>query len=262
MKPGSPADEHDNSRYVYCVALASQVAPLEETGIQGRNVYAVPHRAIAAIVHNCPPAPAQQPAGSEAKAWVLAHHRVVDAAWKRWGAVLPMNFNTVIVGGEKSAKEQLHLWLESEYESMTAKLGGFVGKAEYGVQVFWDVKAVGKDLVAKSADLKAWKEEIDRKSRGLAYMEGQRLEKAARERIQAEARVRYEQFHERISQHAGSVAVDKTGRSDHPGQMLMNLSCLVTEEQYPALTAELTRIDAGEGYSVRVTGPWPPYSFC
>ena len=41
----------------------------------------------------------------------------------------------------------------------------------------------------------------------------------------------------------------------------MNLSCLLTKDGSRELGDELEKIDAMEGFSVRYTGPWPPYSF-
>jgi hypothetical protein len=41
----------------------------------------------------------------------------------------------------------------------------------------------------------------------------------------------------------------------------MNLSCLVDGDKSKDLGEELEAIDKMEGFSVRFTGPWPPYSF-
>ena len=43
--------------------------------------------------------------------------------------------------------------------------------------------------------------------------------------------------------------------------MIMNLSCLVAREKYLELGEELGSINGMAGFSVRFTGPWPPYSF-
>jgi len=41
----------------------------------------------------------------------------------------------------------------------------------------------------------------------------------------------------------------------------MNLSCLITINGSRSLGDELEKINVLEGFSVRFTGPWPPYSF-
>jgi hypothetical protein len=55
--------------------------------------------------------------------------------------------------------------------------------------------------------------------------------------------------------------VEKTKKMDEEKQMLVNLSCLVDMERYKALGEELEKIEQMDGFSVRFTGPWPPYSF-
>lgn len=43
--------------------------------------------------------------------------------------------------------------------------------------------------------------------------------------------------------------------------MLLNLSCLVSKGKVDSLGEELEKINNMEGFSVRFTGPWSPYSF-
>src|SRR3990172_7132909 len=88
-------DEHAGL-YVYCVAPGGEEMTLGEIGIEGHAVYTVAHEGTCALVHDCPAQPYQSEDGSIAVAWVLTHHQVVEAAWKRWGTVLPLTFNTII----------------------------------------------------------------------------------------------------------------------------------------------------------------------
>jgi hypothetical protein len=57
------------------------------------------------------------------------------------------------------------------------------------------------------------------------------------------------------------LRVEKTKRTGHDSRMIMNLSCLVDRDKSTELGEELESIDKMEGFSVRFTGPWPPYSF-
>jgi hypothetical protein len=49
--------------------------------------------------------------------------------------------------------------------------------------------------------------------------------------------------------------------SDDNTPMLMNLSCLASRKNNESLGTELEKIQSMEGFSVRFTGPWPPYGF-
>ena len=55
--------------------------------------------------------------------------------------------------------------------------------------------------------------------------------------------------------------MEKTKKAEHGLQMIMNLSCLVYKDSHTELGEELGKINQLEGFSVRFTGPWPPYSF-
>ena len=90
----------------------------------------------------------------------------------------------------------------------------------------------------------------------------QRLDRLFKRRVDALAAEESEALYRRIARCADSNRVEKLKDTGDGRQMLMNLSCLVATERYPVLKAELDGIDAREGFSVRVAGPLPPYSFC
>ena len=66
-------------------------------------------------------------------------------------------------------------WLKDDYENLKEKLGKIRGKAEYGVQVFWDPKIIVGNVIEKSPEIKKLNEEIQSKPKGLAYMYKQKL---------------------------------------------------------------------------------------
>ena len=250
-------------RYVYCVAPACEVVSLGAIGIKGREVYTVVHDDLCVLVHDCEAQPYQSDDGEVAAAWVLAHHRVVDAAWKRWGTVLPLTFNTIIRAADGSdAKENLAAWLGTEYELLKGRLEALAGKAEYGVQVFWDPVLVSRQVAKNSPEIRRLEEEIGSKGRGLAYMYRQKLERLLKNEIETRAAEEFKELYGRLSRCVDNIRVEKTKQDRHERQMLMNLSCLVSTERYPDLEAELDRVGNMKGFFVRVAGPLPPYSFC
>ena len=262
LRTHNTIDSEQAGRYVYCVARAGNKLSLEAGGIEGHDVYTVVHGDLCALVHDCPAKPYQSDNAETAAAWVLAHHQVVDATWKRWGAVLPLTFNTIITTGEKSAEENLVEWLETEYESLKERLDALIGKVEYGVQVFWDPTVVARKIAESSPEISKLQEEINSKSRGLAYMYRQKLERLLKGEMEARATEEFIALYDRIGHYVDNVHVEKPKEVGVGRQMLMNLSCLVSMERYPELEAELNRISEKEGYFTRLAGPLPPYSFC
>lgn len=236
---------------------------LGEIGIESHAVYTFAHELVCALVHDCLPQPYQSEDGGVAAAWVLSHHQVVEAAWNRWGTVLPLNFNTIVrAGNGGSASENLVAWLKAEQESLKGRLAAFKGKAEYGVQVSWDPAVIAWKTVEGSPDIRKLKEEMQSKPRGTAYMYRQRLERLLKKEMEAGASEEFKALYDRLRRVAENIRVDKIREAREGRQMLMNLSCLVSVGRYPDLETELDRISTKEGFSVRLVGPLPPYSFC
>jgi len=66
----------------------------------------------------------------------MEHQSVVEAAWEKFGTVLPSGFDTIIRGSEAvSAEENLKKWLEENYEKLKENLERIKGKVEVGVQI-------------------------------------------------------------------------------------------------------------------------------
>jgi len=249
-------------RYVYCIAPGDEEVSLGEIGIEGRRVYTVIQKDICALVHDCPPQPYQSGNAELAAAWVLAHHRVVETAWKRWGTVLPLAFNTIVRAEQSSAEENLKVWLETERETFKGKLEALAGKAEYGLQLFWDVAFFARQLSETSPEIRELEEEAKSKPRGLAYMYRQKLENLLKREVEVKAQELFEDLYGRLSRCVNNIHIEKTKEGEEGRPMLANLSCLVSRERHPEFLAELDRMAASEGLSLRLTGPFPPYSFC
>lgn len=249
-------------RYVYCVVRARPGEQLGEIGIQGRAAYTVGSGGLCALVHDCPPQTYQSSQSGVVAAWVLAHHRVVEAAWRRWGTVLPLVFNTIVREDACGPGESVLAWLEREREALTRRLGTLAGKAEYGVQVFWDPAVVAREVVEASPELRRLGDEIGSKPRGLAYMHRQRLEALLKRELEARAAEAFKALYARIGACVEEVHVEKAGAKWEERQMIMNLSCLVVQDSISDLEREMDRVNQAEGHAVRLVGPMPPYSFC
>lgn len=257
-----PSEADTRGRYLYCVADNSQETNLGSIGIDGNNVYTIPYQDISAVVHNCPAQPYESKDNKVVEDWVMAHETVVETARERLGTVLPLGFDTIIKAGEeRDPEEMVKDWLKEEHQRLKEKLDKVKGKVEYGVQISWDAKIVSEKLIEKDQELKDLGREIKSKPKGAAYMYKQKLEKLMREKIGKEAEICFKDFYEMIKGVTDEIKVEKLKKEEKPGrQMLMNLSCL-TDKDDKVLGNELGKINNTEGFFVRFTGPWPPYSF-
>src|SRR3989338_5770228 len=259
-----------DGRYIYCITDGGEDISLGNIGlppnvsiggIEKAEVCAIPFCSLLAVVHNCE-AKAYNSEDEDAMInWIITHQQVVDEAWKRFGTALPITFNTIIKGNTADVRA----WLKQEYESMCKKIRRFRGKAEYGIQVFWDIDMIAGRVVERDTGLKGLQREIQSPDvsigDGATYMYKQKFEKRLRDEIEAETEVCFKKLYEQIKAHVEDIFVEKTKRREGKMQMLMNLSCLVPKDSRSYVGEELKKISSINGLSVRFTGPWPPYSF-
>ncbi|MBI2060270.1 MAG: GvpL/GvpF family gas vesicle protein [Nitrospirae bacterium] len=247
--------------YVYCVAEGSQEIDPGLKGIEGGSVFSLSAQGLSAIVQECD-APLPTEDARRVSEWVMVHQTVVESMWEKCSAVVPSSFGAVVVPKDgKSAEENLREWLALEAESLRGKMAKLRGKAEYGVQVSWDPMIVGPRLTKNDAEIQKLEQEIQGKTPGAAYLLKQKLEGLVRRRLEAGADIYFKEFYQRIKACSLEVQVEKARREQPPRQMLANFSCLMPKGDASGLGNELEKIGRIEGFFLRFTGPWPPYSF-
>jgi len=249
-------------RYLYCVADSGEQLSLGPIGIDGSNVHTIPYLDICAVVHECPAEPYNSTDREAVNSWVLAHQKVVDEAWESWGTVLPLGFDTIVMDKDSiGSEENVRNWLQNDYDNLKNKMEKVRGKAEYGVQIFWESQVIAQNLARTSPEISQLEEEMKSQSRGVAYLYKQKLENALKKELESKADQCFRDFYERIRRHVDNIVVEKTKPGDQTTQMIVNLSCLLTRDKTAELGEELEKINNMAGFSVRFTGPWPPYSF-
>lgn len=244
-------------RYLYCIAEGGAPASLGRIGIEGKEVYSVPFKELCAVVHDCPAEPYRSENQEKMVSWAVMHQQVVDEAWKGSRAVVPVRFGTIV----KGHLDGLNGWLNENYEGLLKNIERFRDKEEYGVQVFWNADIIAERLADTIPELKSLKMETEARKGGAAYMHKQLLEKKLRQEMESEAGLRFREHYHRIKELAEELKIEKTKETSRSAEMLMNLSCLVRRERAMDLIEELDRINNMENFYVRLTGPWPPYSF-
>jgi hypothetical protein len=262
-----PAEEsgvsvQSEGRYVYGVATVS-AAKLGPIGIEGSEVYTIPYKELCAIVHNCPAEPYQSNDEEIVKSWVKAHQNVLDKAKERFGTVIPLGLDTILKPKDNviSPDQVVRDWLREDYGRLCALMGKIEGRDEYGVQVLYELAVVSRQVSEKNQEVSRIKEEMASKSPGMAYIYKQKLEKALKAEMERLADEWFKDFYSRIKRYCDDIMVEKAKKMERNKVMLLNLSCLVAREKVEKLGEELEKIHGQEGFSVRFTGPWPPYSF-
>jgi len=251
--------------YLYGIADANAQTELGEIGIEGNGAYTIPYKGLSAIVHNCPLEPYKSDDEEVVKGWVKTHQHVLEIAEEKLGTVIPFSFDMIIKPGDGNnagAEEALKKWMSEEFDSLMEKMDKIRGKKEYGVQIFYIPSVMSERIVEENEEVKKIKEEMQSKGPGAAYIYRQKLETAIKKEMESRMDAYFKDFYGRIKNHVEEIKVEKTKKTDEKDQqMIMNLSCLIAEDKYKELGAELEQIDNEEAFSVRFTGPWPAYSF-
>lgn len=236
----------ENACYIYCVVPGSESASLGLIGLGGEEAYLVSWGDLGAIVHKGgrPPALSHQSAAM--------HQRVVEEALQRFGAVVPLAFGHVMPGGEAAVRD----WLAASHEELKEKLEKVRGKIEFGVQVMWDPEAVAARLLSQRQGLRRLKEEAQ-KNPGEAQ---QRLQAALDEEMRILADRYAREYREVLGGLSTGVRPERLRQAGDGLQMIAHFSCLVPREDADRLAGMIEECRR-DGLLVKVSGPWPPYSF-
>lgn len=249
--------------YLYGIVDTEVQMKLGEIGVEGNDVYTIPHKGLSAIVHNCPLEPYKTDDEEVVKGWVKTHQHVLDIAENRFGTVMPFSFDVIIKPeSNANAEEALKKWISEEFDSLMERMNRIRGKKEYAVQVFYTPSVMTEQIVEETEEIRKIKEEMESKSPGVVYMYKQKLENTIKKEMESKMDSYFKDFYRKIGNHAEEINVDKTKKSDEKDkQMVINLSCLVSDDKYKELASELDEIDKTDAFSVRFIGPFPPYSF-
>lgn len=247
--------------YMYCIINSGIASNFGDIGINDTEVYTVPCQNIAAVVHSCEAKPYETKEMEKAKGWVLAHSYVIDNATKKFGTVLPFSFNVIVRGGDNAVKD----WLSRGYGRLKEELEKVKDKAEYSVQIFYEHEKLKEKIVKRDEELGELQKKIEKMPKGAAYLFQKQYEQKVRDIISAEMSGLAEQFNAKIREYAEEIRVEENPShvpEKYKGKkLIVTISCLVHKDKVEMLGKILDDINQREGFAVRFTGPWAPFSF-
>ena len=184
-------------------------------------------------------------------------HQSVMNALMHGGTIIPLRAFTLF-----ASDESLRRHLESENAQFSKLLDRLDGKQEWTLRIEFDPQLWSEALARRVDSLRALSDEIDAASSGKAFLLRKKLDdekkRASRE---AEQQVMAEVERDVLTKLAcDTVAETRQQRSGGFPQInvLINRD---EEARLDELRDELARRYAGEGVTLALTGPWPPYTF-
>jgi len=248
------------ARYLYSVVRSSCSEDLGDIGISEKNVYTIPYKNIAAVVHSCAPQPYDTRNKRQAEEWILEHSYVIDQATIKFGTVLPFSFDVLIRGDDSAIRE----WLGKSYTNLNAELDRLKGLAEYSIQIYYDYDILSASLLRIRPDLSKLKDEIDLQPKGKAYLLKRQLDLQLKDLASEEASRMAKSLFSWIEPLASDLNVEKGRLKNEAFKGMAHLAsfvCLISHENAEILGEMLEVVDETPGFGVRFTGPWAPFSF-
>jgi hypothetical protein len=187
-------------------------------------------------------------------AWVsrcaLGHEAVVEHVSRR-GTVVPMKLFTLFHGDERALAH-----VQRGRRRLERILGRVAGRQEWGLRLLLDEARARRRATAPAAARRA--------GAGTRFLLGTEAQHGAVRRLAARGRREAARSFRALAREA-DVARRRDAASDPPGsRLLLDAAFLVRREaasRFRAAVREVRRRLGGEGYTVVLTGPWPPYNF-
>jgi hypothetical protein len=197
--------------------------------------------------------------------WAERHQAVNAGLMERGEALLPLAFGTIYrdEGGVRTMLRQR----EAE---LLRRLEGVRGRAEWVVALHRDGPAARAWVEERGEALVELRREIEASAPGRAYLLTRRLDDARRDELLRLDRAALDELGRTVEGHAERrhrepLATPQGGADAAGGSgVIARLSLLVPRPAEAALGDALGALAErwrARGYTVDVTGPWPPYRF-
>lgn len=239
--------------YVYCILEGKVNHNFGKIGVLNRDVYAVSHNGISAIVSSIPFKEIQPNVDN-----IAAHQRVVEAS-RNVGTALPVRFGVIF-----KTEEVIRKLLTRKMSEYKTKLRKFRDKDEFGVKIILDkagLKRIQRSVQEDSETVKKMKGEISCATDGAAYFLKMKMD----EKIKYETFKTIEQLVSEIHLQLAKFAEDKCLLKPEYQDLILNAAYLINRKDYHTFNVMFEKLKQkyeSRGLIFHMSGPWAPYSFC
>lgn len=176
----------------------------------------------------------------------IAHESVVER-WIRAQAVVPMKLFTIFESDERALA-----YVRQQRRKLDRIVQRVAGRCEFGVRL-------------RLASPPAPERPARRPTSGTGYLAAkkQKRDTVHEQAVRAQSRANAA-FAALASKAAEAERHSPAARGHVPSRLLLDAAFLVDTdrvERFRAVTRRLTRDLKGKGFSLELTGPWPPYNF-
>jgi len=251
-----------NGIYIFCLTKKGKLNGFKAKGLDGQSITTVYYKDIMALVHDYMPEALQEEDTNKIIDWAMIHHNVVEEAWQSFGTLIPLRFGSIIRGedGSESLKN-VKAWIKDIYDYIEERFEDLKNKAEYGIQIFWPNDGLMKKVIRNNEQIKDMEKKIANASDDAAFMYKDK-QKSLLQRCISKEIVQASRFLlDRVRPYLNDFQIEQITGGEADRRMLLNISCLLSDDQITEVKQALEEIQGEDGYIPHLTGPWPPYSF-
>jgi hypothetical protein len=259
----------DRGLYLYCFARADAAKGLMSSGVdESQPVNGLSVKGITAVFS---PVSLAEFVGDAARghledpAWVVPrvcrHERVIEEVMER-SPVLPVRFGSMF-----TSTRVLRDLLNSKGPEISWFLDLLSDKEEWSVKCFADLDK-SRDWLLSSDSEFAQKRRHAPSSPGALYFHERHLHLQADKKARQGWPAAAEQVENELKDHAHKTCplrLQPRNVSGRKEEMIFNCAFLLGRDSITNFQAHVESVNAtrkGQGITVELSGPWPPYSFC
>ncbi|HYM61633.1 MAG TPA: GvpL/GvpF family gas vesicle protein [Thermoanaerobaculia bacterium] len=172
-------------------------------------------------------------------------------------AIVPLRAFTLF-----STEEALLNYLAEHREPLDRMLQRLDGKQEWTLRIEFEPEAWSRSLIARVDSLRALHAEAETATTGKAFLLRKKLDDAKKRASREAEQQVVAEIERAVLDKVGCETVAET-RQERDGAF-PQIDVLINrdeESRLQELHDEISRRYAGEGITVAITGPWPPYTF-
>ena len=247
---------------LYCIVVEGTELDPGLIGLGGRQVFAIHHRDLAAVVSSSPLLAYRSMRKEEIIPHLYAHQAAIEEVL-RGCAVIPVKFGTTA-----RDEEEVRTILEKGYLQLRAALEAVKGKIELDVVALWrDLDSILQEI-GEEEEIRSAKTAAESRP-ACAVAAGRPLKVTTEERVQIGKMVkakldrRREELVVEIMHALEGLAQDLCPHALLDDRMILNMAVLVERSREGEVGQALERLNGrcAERVDFRCIGPLPPYSF-
>jgi hypothetical protein len=195
--------------------------------------------------------------------WLEAKMRCYDRVIRDLSeemTIVPVRFGTLFF-----SRANVEAMLKTSSDKLLANLSALAGRWEMGLTFSFDRDKLSTSAQENSQEIRALRRKIEESGPGAAYLLRRKLESCAADLVDSSINAQIEKILSALRAVCAEVKVEAAGQDEAQKNICRwKISCLLDrdggQDSRQVLVGALKQ-SFDNAVGVRITGPWPPYSF-